>query len=97
MAGCQYFVFAAPKVVASCKLVNLPEEIVHKGEDGRGYLEDIDDWFVHCTLTRGDKTVWTGDLELQHPASFETASAAAKDFVKVKAPEIVSGKFKKEK
>lgn len=74
-----------------CKAVNLPIEEIHKGEDGRGYVIEIDDWRVTCQITRGSELLWEKELPLARPTAYQEAMDAINVFRK-RANEILNDK-----
>jgi hypothetical protein len=63
---------------ATCTLENHTQILVHSN----GASEEIDDWYVRCKVTIGDKVKSDENLPLAHPTEFPEAAAAARDFVK---------------
>jgi hypothetical protein len=93
--GCMV-VYGAPKLKVSCVMTNHQETLVHRNADGGGYLEEIDDWYVDCSLIQDSKKLWEGPLHLAHPTGYEEAMRAIDEFRK-KAPEFLKDKSKTKK
>ena len=78
---------SVPKV--SCKMDNHSEMMVHHHEDGTATEEEVDDWYVTCTITIDDKKIYDAPLKIAHPTPIHDAIIAIDEFRKKQAAVIV--------
>lgn len=90
-----FIVHGEPRVKVNCVATNYPEIIASKNADGTFSEREVDDWRVTCTITEGEKKVFSDDLKIPHPTPFREAMDAIDQFRKVRAVQILKEKNSK--